>query len=53
MADYMRPKRVGVFFTKFAVGVNYFLSAFLLGTLFYFNYTDVGIVEAVKMLWKA
>ena len=52
-ADYARPKRVGVFLTKAAVGLNYFMSAFLLGALFYFNYTDVGIVEAVKMLWRA
>ena len=52
VADYCRPKRVGAFLTKFAVGANYFLSAFLLGALFYFNYTDVGIVEAVKMLWR-
>ncbi|KAF0308354.1 Succinate dehydrogenase [ubiquinone] cytochrome b small subunit, mitochondrial [Amphibalanus amphitrite] len=52
-ADYARPKRVGVFLSKAAIGANYFMSAFLLGALFYFNYTDVGVVEAVKMLWRA
>lgn len=52
-ADYARPKRCGVFLSKAAIGVNYFLSAFMLGALFYFNYSDVGLVEAVKMLWRA
>ena len=28
------------------------LSAVTLGALYYFNYTDVGIVNAIKMLWK-
>ena len=27
------------------------LSAVTLGGLFYFNYTDVGVVNAIKMLW--
>ena len=28
------------------------LSAFTLGGLYYFAYTDVGVVNAIKMLWK-
>jgi hypothetical protein len=28
------------------------LSAFTLGALYYFAYTDVGIINAIKMLWK-
>jgi hypothetical protein len=28
------------------------LSAFTLGALYYFNYTDVGLINAIKMLWK-
>ena len=28
------------------------LSAFTLGALYYFAYTDVGVVNAIKMLWK-
>ena len=28
------------------------LSAVTLGALLYFNYTDVGIINAIKMLWK-
>ncbi|XP_037072927.1 succinate dehydrogenase [ubiquinone] cytochrome b small subunit, mitochondrial-like isoform X2 [Pollicipes pollicipes] len=53
VADYMRPKRVGNVVPKVTVGLTYFLSAFMLGGLFYFNYTDVGLVQAVKMLWQA
>jgi len=53
LADYARPKWVGPILPKVMIGLNYFLSAFMLGGLFYFNYTDVGLTEAVKMLWKA
>jgi hypothetical protein len=32
-------------------GLVWVVSAFTLGALYYFNYTDVGIVNAIKMLW--
>ena len=46
--------RVGVgFFPKMSIELHpcRALSAVTLGGLFYFNYTDVGVVNAIKMLW--
>ena len=34
------------------VRLVWLLSAVTLGSLFYFNYSDVGIVNAIKMLWR-
>ena len=37
---------------KFFFSLVWVLSAFTLGGLYYFAYTDVGIVNALKMLWR-
>ncbi len=50
--DYLRPKIVGPAVAKLGVALVYGLSAFTLGGLFYFIYSDVGIVNAIKMFWK-
>jgi succinate dehydrogenase (ubiquinone) membrane anchor subunit len=52
VVDYLRPKIVGATVAKMGVALVYLISAFTLGGLFYFNYSDVGIVNAVKLLWK-
>lgn len=52
VVDYMRPKVVGPALAKLGVAVVYGISVFTLGGLFYFNYSDVGIVNAIKMFWK-
>lgn len=52
VVDYVRPKIVGPTIARLALALVYGLSAFTLGGLFYFNYSDVGIVNAIKMLWK-
>jgi succinate dehydrogenase (ubiquinone) membrane anchor subunit len=48
----MRPRVVGPVLAKLSLALVYGLSAFTLGGLFYFNYSDVGIVNAIKMFWK-
>lgn len=50
--DYIRPSVVGATLSRAAMVGVYFLTAFTLGGLFYFNYSDVGLIQAVKMLWK-
>ena len=50
--DYWRPKIVGPALAKMGVAAVYGISAFTLGGLCYFNYTDVGIINAIKMFWK-
>jgi len=50
--DYLRPKVVGEPIAKFSHAMVYAISAFTLGGLCYFNYTDVGIINAIKMFWK-
>lgn len=54
VVDYIRPSLFGGSTTipNIAQAGVWFLSAVTLGGLFYFNYTDVGIVNAIKMLWK-
>lgn len=52
VVDYVRPSIFGPVIPKIAVGMVYALSALTLGGLFYFNYSDVGLVQAIKMLWK-
>ncbi|XP_065283341.1 succinate dehydrogenase [ubiquinone] cytochrome b small subunit, mitochondrial [Dermacentor albipictus] len=49
--DYIRPALFGNFIPKVAVGAVYALSIAALTGLFYFNFTDVGIVKAIQMLW--
>ncbi|XP_035216040.1 succinate dehydrogenase [ubiquinone] cytochrome b small subunit, mitochondrial-like [Stegodyphus dumicola] len=50
--DYVRPSIVGATLSKAAVAVVYSLSVFMLGGLFYFNYNDIGLCQAIRMLWK-
>ncbi|GFT74186.1 succinate dehydrogenase cytochrome b small subunit, mitochondrial [Nephila pilipes] len=52
VVDYVRPSVVGATLSKVAVAAVYGLSVFTLGGLFYFNYTDVGFSQAIRMLWK-
>ena len=54
MVDYIQPVRVfgSTLIPKLSVGAVWALSAFTLGALYYFNYTDVGIIQAIKMLWS-
>jgi succinate dehydrogenase (ubiquinone) membrane anchor subunit len=50
--DYVRPSVFGSVIPKLALGAVYGLSALTLGGLLYFIYSDVGMVTAIKMLWK-
>lgn len=52
VVDYIRPSVFGKVISKLALGGVYALSIATLGGLCYFIYTDVGIVNAVKLLWK-
>jgi len=52
VADYIRPSVFGAVIPKVAIGGVYLLSALALGGLFYFNYTDVGLVTAIRMTAK-
>uniref|UniRef100_A0A4D5RB75 Succinate dehydrogenase [ubiquinone] cytochrome b small subunit n=1 Tax=Scolopendra viridis TaxID=118503 RepID=A0A4D5RB75_SCOVI len=50
--DYIRPRLHGEAAPRIAIAVLYFFSAMTLGGLFYFNYNDVGLGNAVRMIWK-
>jgi succinate dehydrogenase (ubiquinone) membrane anchor subunit len=54
VADYIRPQFFGgnTVIPKIGEMSVWILSSVTLGGLFYFNYTDVGIVQAIKMLWQ-
>jgi len=52
VVDYVRPSLFGKVIPKLAVAAVYGLSFLTLGGLCYFIYTDVGIINAVKLLWK-
>jgi len=54
VVDYIRPSLFNgsTVIPNIAVGLVWALSAFTLGALYYFAYTDVGIVNSIKMLWK-
>jgi len=54
VVDYIRPSLFGgsTIIPNIAQALVWALSAFTLGALYYFNYTDIGIVNAIKMLWK-
>jgi len=54
VVDYIRPALFGgnTVIPNICIGLVWALSAFTLGALYYFAYTDVGIVNAIKMLWK-
>jgi len=54
VVDYIRPALFNgsTVIPNIAVGLVWALSAFTLGALYYFNYTDVGVINAIKMLWR-
>lgn len=52
VVDYVRPNVVGAVLSRAAVAGVYALSVLTIGGLFYFNYTDVGLSQAIRMLWK-
>lgn len=54
VVDYVRPSMFGgsTVIPTISVALVWALSSFTLGALYYFNYTDVGLVNAIKMLWK-
>ncbi|TRY76972.1 hypothetical protein TCAL_11561 [Tigriopus californicus] len=53
VVDYIRPSLFGgkTLIPNIAQGLVWVFSAVTLGALYYFNYTDVGVVNAIKMLW--
>ncbi|XP_003741116.1 succinate dehydrogenase [ubiquinone] cytochrome b small subunit, mitochondrial [Galendromus occidentalis] len=50
--DYVRARVVGSVLPKLAMGAVYGLSFATLGGLMYFNFTDVGLANAILMFWK-
>ncbi len=52
VADYIRPNIFGKLIPKIALTTVYLLSMLSLGGLFYFNYTDVGLIQAIRMIAK-
>merc|ERR1712241_76996 len=54
VVDYIRPSLFGGSTTipNICQGLVWALSGVTLGGLIYFAYTDVGIINAIKMLWK-
>lgn len=52
VTDYIRPSIFGTTIPKISIAFVYILSSLALGGLFMFNYTDVGITQAVRMLAK-
>lgn len=53
VTDYVRPSIFGKTIPKVSIVLVYLLSSLTLGGLFMFNYTDVGITQATRMLAKA
>lgn len=52
VTDYVRPSIFGPTIVKFSIALVYVLSSLALGGLFMFNYTDIGITQATRMLAK-
>jgi len=52
VVDYVRPSVFGEVIPKIAIALLYAFSVLTLGGLCYFTYSDVGLVAAIKMLWK-
>lgn len=50
VTDYVRPSIFGPTIPKISIFLVYVLSSLALGGLFMFNYTDVGLSQAVRML---
>ena len=55
VVDYIRPSLFGgsTLIPNMAQSAVWILSLATLAGLYYFNYTDVGIVNAMKMFWTA
>ena len=55
VVDYIRPSLFGgsTIIPNMAQSAVWLLSLATLAGLYYFNYTDVGIVNALKMFWNA
>jgi len=55
VVDYIRPSLFGgsTLIPNMAQSAVWILSLATLAGLYYFNYTDVGIVNAMKMFWNA
>merc|ERR1712029_915113 len=51
VVDYIRPSLFGGS-TVIPNLAQALVSALTLGALYYFNYADIGLVNAIKMLWK-
>ena len=52
VVDYIRPAVFGKVIPKLALIYVYILSMLALSGLFYFNYTDVGLTNAIRMIAK-
>lgn len=52
VVDYIRPSIFGPVIPKISVALVYILSSLALGGIFLFNYTDVGITQAARMIAK-
>lgn len=52
VTDYIRPSIFGSFIPKVSIGLVYVLSVLAASGLFIFNWTDVGVTQALRMLWK-
>lgn len=52
VVDYVRPRLFGPVIPKIAIGLTYLLSILTLVGLYYFNYNDVGLAQAIRMLLK-
>ncbi|KAG9508550.1 Succinate dehydrogenase [ubiquinone] cytochrome b small subunit, mitochondrial, partial [Fragariocoptes setiger] len=50
VTDYIRPSIFGPTIPKLSIALVYILSSLALGGLFMFNYTDIGLSQATRML---
>ena len=53
VVDYCRPKVIGAPIAKVLETIVYCFSALAFGGIMYFNYNDVGLINAVSGFWKA
>ena len=50
VTDYIRPSIFGSVIPKVSIALVYVLSILAAGGLFLFNWTDVGLTQAMKMI---
>ncbi|KAA0196334.1 hypothetical protein HAZT_HAZT006904 [Hyalella azteca] len=50
--DYVRPSMFGNVIPRLSIAAVYGLSMMTFGSLCYFIYTDVGLINAVSIFWK-